>query len=108
MKITAVKPFPVWGGFKNYFFVKVETDEGIGGVGEAGLSWREMAVAEGVRHLESVLIGQDPLRIEHLRQRLFRGGVFPAGRVLSSAISALGSALWYLPATAPGLPVQQP
>ena len=53
----AVKPVPVWGGFKNYLFVKVETDEGVWGVGEAGLSWREMAVAEGVRHLEALLIG---------------------------------------------------
>src|SRR2546422_3282912 len=36
------------------------------------LSWREMAVAEGVKHLESFLVGQDPLRIEHLWQRMFR------------------------------------
>jgi L-alanine-DL-glutamate epimerase-like enolase superfamily enzyme len=107
MKITAVKPYCVWGGFKNYLFVKVETDEGIEGVGEAGLSWREMAVAEGVRHLESVLVGQDPMRIEHLWQRMFRGGFFPAGRVLCSAISAIDIALWDIQGKALGVPVYQ-
>ena len=107
MKITAVKPFAVWGGFKNYLFVKVETDEGISGVGEAGLSWREMAVAEGVKHLESQLIGQDPLRIEHLWQRMFRGGFFPAGRVLCAAISAIDIALWDIQGKALGVPVYQ-
>jgi galactonate dehydratase len=107
MKITAVKPLPVWGGFKNYFFVKVETDEGIWGVGEAGVSWREMAIAEGVRHLESFLLGQDPFRIEHLWQRMFRGGFFPAGRVLCSAISAIDLALWDIQGKALGVPVYQ-
>ncbi len=107
MRITAVKPLPVWGGFKNYLFVKIETDAGIWGVGEAGLSWREMAVAEGVKHLESFLVGQDPLRIEHLWQRMFRGGFFPAGRVLCAAISAIDIALWDIHGKALGVPVYQ-
>jgi L-alanine-DL-glutamate epimerase-like enolase superfamily enzyme len=107
MRITAVKPLAVWGGFKNYLFVKVETDEGISGIGEAGLSWREMAVAEGVRHLESFLVGQDPFRIEHLWQRMFRGGFFPAGRVLGAAISAIDIALWDIQGKALSVPVYQ-
>jgi L-alanine-DL-glutamate epimerase-like enolase superfamily enzyme len=107
MKITAVKPLPVWGGNRNYFFVKVETDEGIWGVGESGLTWREMAVAEGVRHLESLLVGQDPFRIEYLWQRMFRGGFFPAGRVMCSAISAIDIALWDIQGKALGVPVYQ-
>ena len=47
MKITDVKPIPVWVGGRNQLVVKVETDEGIYGWGESGLSGRELAVAGG-------------------------------------------------------------
>src|SRR5206468_1355043 len=92
---------------RNYFFARIETDEGISGIGEAGISWREMAIAECVRHLEGMLVGQDPMRIEHLWQRMFRGGFFPAGRLLCSAISALDLALWDIQGKALGVPVYQ-
>ena len=94
MKITDIKPLPVWGGARNFFFVKVETDEGIYGIGEGGVTWRELAATECVNHLKSVLIGEDPRRIEHLWQVMFRGGFFPAGRIACSAISAIDIALW--------------
>ena len=94
MKITDIKPLPVWGGGRNFFFVKVETDEGIYGIGEGGITWRELAATECVNHLKSVLIGEDPRRIEHLWQVMFRGGFFPAGRIACSAISAIDIALW--------------
>ena len=44
MKITDIKPYPVWVGHRNQLIVKVETDEGIYGWGESGLSSRELAV----------------------------------------------------------------
>ena len=44
MRITAIKPYPVWVGTRNQMLVKVETDEGIFGWGESGLSGREQAV----------------------------------------------------------------
>ena len=43
MKITDVKTFPVYHGQRNYTFVKVETDEGVYGLGEFGITWREQA-----------------------------------------------------------------
>jgi L-alanine-DL-glutamate epimerase-like enolase superfamily enzyme len=107
MKITRIDSLPVWGGGRNYFFVQVETDEGITGVGEAGVTWRELAVAEVVNHLATLLIGEDPLRIEHLWQRMFRGGFFPAGRIACAAISAIDIALWDILGKALNLPVYQ-
>ena len=94
MKITAVECFPVYNGSRNNLFVTVDTDEGIWGVGESGLSNRELAVIGAIEHFKPQLIGQDAGRIEHLWQTLFRGGFFPANRVLCSAISAIDIALW--------------
>ena len=105
MKITGIECYPVWGGFRNFLFVVVDTDEGIYGVGEAGLTGRELAVIGAVDHFRPLLIGQDPSRIEHTWQTLFRGGFFPAQRILTSAISAIDIALWDIKGKALGVPV---
>ena len=60
MKITDIKPYPVWVGHRNQMLVKIETDEGIYGWGEAGVSGRELAVAGAVQHYREFLIGRDP------------------------------------------------
>jgi len=59
MKITDIKPYPVWVGKRNQMIVKVETDEGIYGWGESGLSGRELAVAGAVKHYREFLIGRE-------------------------------------------------
>lgn len=107
MKITNVEAFPVWGGTRNYLFVVVDTDAGISGVGEAGLTWKELAVAGVVEQLKPALIGQDANRIEHLWQVMTRGGFFPAGKIAGSAISAIDIALWDIQGKARGVPVYQ-
>jgi L-alanine-DL-glutamate epimerase-like enolase superfamily enzyme len=107
MIITDVKPFAVWGGNRNFFFVKVETDTGHYGIGEGGLTWREQACAEFVRHLRGELIGQDASRIEHLWQWMYRGGFFPADKVGTSAIAAIDMALWDLRGKQLGVPVYE-
>lgn len=107
MKITNIEPFPVWGGHRNFLFVVVDTDEGISGVGEAGLTGRELAVMGALEHFKPLLIGQDPSRIEHIWQLLFRGGFFPAERVLSAAISAIDIALWDIKGKALGVPIYE-
>jgi|DewCreStandDraft_1066081.scaffolds.fasta_scaffold00588_7 galactonate dehydratase len=107
MKIRNIEAFPVWGGFRNFLFVVVDTDEGISGVGEAGLTGRELAVMGALEHFKPLLLGQDPFRIEHLWQVLFRGGFFPAERVLSSALSAIDIALWDIKGKALGVPVYE-
>jgi len=105
VKITNIEAFPVWGGFRNYLFVVVDTDEGIYGVGEAGLTGRELAVMGAIEHFKPLLIGQDPARIEHIWQMLSRGGFFPAQRILTSAISAIDIALWDIRGKALGVPI---
>ena len=57
IKITAIKPYPVWIGIRNQMLVKVETDQGIFGWGDSGLSGREKAVAGAVEHYREVLVG---------------------------------------------------
>lgn len=105
MIITDVKPFAVWGGNRNFFFVKVETDTGHYGIGEGGLTWRELACAEAVLHLKPHLVGQDASRIEHLWQCMYRGDFFPADKVGTSAIAAIDIALWDLRGKQLGVPV---
>ena len=105
MKITRIETLPVFNGARNNLFVIVDTDEGISGVGESGLSNRELAVIGAIEHFKPLLIGQDATRIEHIWQTLFRGGFFPANRVLCSAISAIDIALWDIQGKALGVPV---
>src|ERR687893_1291991 len=107
MRITNVESIAVWGGFRNYLFVVVDTDEGIYGVGEAGLTGRELAVAGVIEHFKPLLVGQDPHRIEHIWQQLFRGGFFPAQGVVSAALSAVDIALWDIKGQALGVPIYQ-
>lgn len=105
MKISNVEPLPVWSGTRNFLFVVVDTDEGISGVGEAGLTGRELAVAGAIEHFKPLLIGQAAERIEHIWQTLFRGGFFPAEKALGAAISAIDIALWDIRGKALGVPV---
>ena len=106
MRITNVKSYLVRDE-RTYLFVVVETDDGLTGVGEAGLTGRELAVQGALEHFRPLLVGQDPARIEHLWQVLTRGGFFPAQRVLMSAVSAIDIALWDLKGKALGVPVYE-
>ncbi len=105
MKITGIECFPVFNGARNNLFVTVDTDAGIDGVGESGLSGRELAVMGAIEHFKPLLLGQDATRIEHIWQTLFRGGFFPANRVIGSAISAIDIALWDIQGKALNVPI---
>lgn len=105
MKIRDISCYPVWGGFRNYLFVVVDADDGLYGVGEAGLTGRELAVSGAIEHLRPLLVGQDVMRTEHLWQMLSRGGFFPHGKVIGSAIAAIDIALWDIKGKALGLPL---
>lgn len=94
MKITAVKGFLVKVGHRNQFVVKIETDEGVSGVGEGGISGREFAMQGMLEHFASALIGQDPRRIEHIWQMLYRGAYFEGGKITAAVVSAVDIALW--------------
>lgn len=107
MRITDITCYPVWGGFRNFLFVVIDTDEGVSGIGESGLTGRELAVMGAIDHFRPLLAGQDPFRIEHLWQTLSRGGFFPAEGAVAAALSAIDIALWDLKGKALGIPVYE-
>ena len=106
MKITDVSVF-LAQDWRPYLFVIIDTDAGHSGIGESGLSTRELAVAGAVQHFKPLLVGQDPFRLEHLWQLLYRGGFFPAEGVAAAAISAIDIALWDIKGKALGVPVYE-
>jgi galactonate dehydratase len=107
VKITAIKGFPVWVGFRNQFVVKVETDAGISGLGEGGISGRELAMQGMLDHYRQFLIGMDPRRIEHIWQTLYRSAYFEGGKISAAVISAIDIALWDILGQSLGVPVYQ-
>ncbi len=107
MKITNIECLPVQAPGRTLVPVLVETDEGIIGVGEAGLQRRWKAIIGAIDHMKQWLIGQDPMRIEYLWQRMFRGGFYPADKLIGSAIAGIDIALWDIKGQALGVPVYE-
>ncbi len=107
MKIVAITPMIVNAQMRNWVFVKVETDEGITGWGEASLEWKTRGVAGCVEDLTPFLLGEDPTRIEHLWQVMYRQPFFRAGVEGMSALSGIEQALWDIAGKAAGKPVYQ-
>ncbi|NLV73504.1 MAG: mandelate racemase/muconate lactonizing enzyme family protein [Chloroflexi bacterium] len=107
MKISDIKTYPIWVGTRNQMIVKVETDEGLVGWGEGGLSSRELAVQGAVRHYREFLLGRDPMQRGALWQEMYRSQYFEGGRVLTSAIAAIDIALYDIAGKALGVPVYQ-
>jgi len=105
VKITAVTSFPLQTAGRPQLLVRVDTDEGIHGWGESGLSGREMAVMGAVAHFEPFVVGKDPMRAGALWQEMYRGAYFEGGRVLTAAISAIDIALYDIKGKALGVPV---
>jgi len=93
---------------RNFVTLKVTTDEGVTGLGDATLNGREQAVVAYLRdHLAPLLIGTDPHRIEHTWQSLYRGAYWRRGPVTMAAIAAVDMALWDIKAKTAGLPLYQ-
>jgi galactonate dehydratase len=107
MRITAIHCFAIWVGLRNQLLVKVETDDGIYGWGESGLSGRERAVMGAIDHYREFLIGRDPMQAGALWQELYRSQYFEGGRVLTAAIGAIDIALYDIKGKALGVPVYQ-
>lgn len=107
LTITDIKPYPVWVGHRNQMLVKIETNEGIYGWGESGLSGRELAVSGAVQHFREFLIGRDAMQIGRIWQEVYRSQYFEGGRVLQAALSAIDIALYDIAAKALNVPVYQ-
>ncbi|QGQ95949.1 galactonate dehydratase [Paenibacillus psychroresistens] len=104
MRITKIEIFHVKPRFS---FLKMSTDEGLVGWGEAIVEGRSRTVEMAVKEFEPHLIGQDPRRIEHLWQAMYRGTFYRGGPILSSAISGIEQAMWDILGKSLGVPVYQ-
>lgn len=107
MKVTDIKIFTVDCFRTNWVFVKVYTDEGIDGVGEATLEYKEEALWGAVSHIKEYLTGKNPLDIEKHWHNIYRDAYWRGGAVLMSALSAVETALWDILGKSLGVPVYQ-
>jgi mannonate dehydratase len=107
MKITEAKVF-VGGPGKNYVTLKIMTDEGVYGLGDATLNNRETLPAVYLRdYLVPKLIGMDPRKTEDIWQFLYRGAYFRRGPVEMAAFGAVDTALWDIKGKLAGMPLYQ-
>ena len=80
---------------RNFVTLKIETSDGLTGVGDATLNGRELAVAAYLNeHVVPLLIGRDPARIEDTWQYLYKGAYWRRGPVTMTAIAAVDTAFW--------------
>jgi len=107
MKVTKVRTFKMSAGWRNWLFVKVETDKGIAGWGEGSCEGRERAVESTVHEMSTTLIGTDPRHVEKHWSRAFRDGYWRVGPVNCSALAALDMALWDIKGKALNAPVHE-
>lgn len=107
MKITDAKVF-VGGPGKNYVTLKVMTDQGIYGLGDATLNNRETLPAQYLKdYLIPNLIGRDPRNSEDIWQYFYKGAYFRAGPIAMAAFGAIDMALWDIKAKLAGMPLYQ-
>ncbi len=107
MKIAEIKVLVSSPG-RNFVTLKVITDEGVYGLGDATVNGREMAVAAYLEeHVVPCLIGRDPHQIEDIWQYLYKGAYWRKGPITMAAIAAVDMALWDIKGKVADLPVYQ-
>ena len=105
MRITDVTTYLVGNRWKNWLFVRVDTDEGIHGVGEGTLNAFSATVAAAIAELRDEYLGADPQAIELLLQRMTRDVYSEGGQIHMSAVAAIEVACWDIVGKAVGKPV---
>ena len=107
MKITGGKVIVCSPG-RNFVTLKLETEDGVYGLGDATLNGRELAVASYLKdHLLPLLEGRDARRIEDIWQFLYKGAYWRRGPVTMAAIAAVDTALWDIKGKVLNTPVYQ-
>lgn len=109
MKITAIETHVCHARMRNWIFVKIITDQpGLYGWGEATLEWHTQAVVGAIKDIETLLIGEDPRRIEYLWQMMYRQHFWHGnGVVRGTAISGIDIALWDILGKIHGVPCHE-
>jgi galactonate dehydratase len=104
MKITEVSTYIVGNAWKNWVFTRVDTDEGIHGIGEATLNGFAKTVEQAIHELKRFVIGQDPFDVEQHTLRLFREVYSDGGQIQGAALAGIEFACWDIMGKATGLP----
>jgi galactonate dehydratase len=108
MKVTNIRTLVVNAEMRNWVFCKVETDQpGLFGWGEGSLEWKTRAVVGAIEDLSPMVIGEDPRRIEHIYEKLYRQSFWRLGVIGMSGISAIEQALWDIKGKLLGVPVYE-
>src|SRR5688500_7571742 len=109
MKITKVETLVCHARMRNWVFVKVVTDQpGLYGWGEATLEWHTRGIVGSIEDLADLIVGEDPRRIEHLWQMMYRQHFWHGnGIVRATAISGIDIALWDIAGKLAGIPCSQ-
>jgi galactonate dehydratase len=105
MKITAQKVFIANVQRTNFVFVKLYTDAGIEGVGEATLEWKTKTIVAALEELERVLLGRDPFAVDAIIEQLHRDSYWRTGAVFRTALGGIEAALLDIKGKALGVPV---
>jgi galactonate dehydratase len=107
VRVESVETVVVGARMRNWVFVKLTTDDGIVGWGEATTEWKTRGVVGAVEDLAVLVVGQDPFRLEHLWQSMWRHQYWPPGVVVASAVSGIDQALHDIKARALGIPLYE-
>jgi galactonate dehydratase len=105
MKITDIKTFLIGAGGRNWLYVKILTDQGLHGIGEAYSAGPDEATVKVIEDFKLWLVGQDPRNVQYLFDLMYNTTRFPGGIITNSAISGIEHALWDLAAKSAGVPV---
>ena len=107
MKITGIETFTVGAGWKNWLFVRVQTDLGITGLGEGTLNGFIRTTEAAVRELEHLVIGEDPRRINAITRKMLDSVSLDGGHIHRTAIAAVEVACWDILGKSLGVPIHQ-
>lgn len=104
MKITKIDTYHV---IPRWLFLRIETDDGLVGWGEPVVEGRADTTEAAVHELSPLLMGSDPRNVEDIWQRIYRGGFYRGGPVLTSALSGIDQALWDIKGKALNVPIHE-
>lgn len=105
MKITDIKTYIAGNPWKNWLFTRVETDEGIHGIGEATLNGFARSTEAAIHELKRFVIGQDPFNVEQHSLRMIRDFYSDGGQIHGAALSGIEYACWDIMGKALKVPV---
>jgi len=104
IRITRLETFLVK---PRWLFLKVHTDAGLVGLGEPITEGRALTCAAAIEEIAPYLVGQDPRRVVHHWQAIYRHAFYRGGPILTSALSGIDQALWDIKGKALGVPVYE-